>query len=85
MSYVTQRESKMILHQQSQQLSHHSTDELDTYSLGTHGKLKSIVELLNDRIASFAARNDNKFAAEFGKLTIENDMVTTFLMRSTNE
>jgi hypothetical protein len=40
--------------------------------------LKSIVELLNDRIASFAARNENNFAAEFGKLTIENDMVTTF-------
>ena len=26
----------------------------------------------------FASRSDNNFAAEFGKLVIENDMVTTF-------
>ncbi len=42
--------------------------------------MRSILEILHDRITAFVARTDNQnsFAAEFGQLKIENDMVNTF-------
>ncbi len=42
--------------------------------------MRSIMEILHDRITAFVARGDNQgsFAAEFGQLKIENDMVNTF-------
>lgn len=72
MSQMSKRDSKLILNSASQ---HFDQVDMDAYSSGTNGRLKSIVELLNDRVAAFASNN---FASEFGKLTIENDMVTTF-------
>lgn len=42
--------------------------------------MRSIMEILHDRITEFVSRNDSQgsFVAEFGQLKIENDMVNTF-------
>lgn len=42
--------------------------------------MRSIMEILHDRITAFVSRTDaqSNFAAEFGQLKIENDMVNTF-------
>lgn len=75
---LSHRDSKIRASMSQHQMTHLSqSPTLDQLSATSQKRLKTIVEILNDRISSFIARGD-ALSAELGQLRIDNDLVNTF-------